>query len=127
MGSVESCWPQAAWRRAAAEMHRQQPTAAWAVSRRRRSRLRRSLRGNIRNVVANIGGLSNLGDAVRDGPDVALLQELWASAENIRAEAKKRGYVAAVADGPECLAAVLIRPGTAPCFPAALYFWIGFG
>ncbi len=40
------------------------------------------------------------------------LQELWASAEDIRAEAKKHGYVAAVADGPECLAAVLFRLGT---------------
>ena len=29
--------------------------------------------GIIRVVVANIGGLSNLGLAVRDGPDVALL------------------------------------------------------
>ena len=72
----------------------------------------RSLHGNIRVVVANIGGLSNMGLAVREGPDVALLQELWASAEDIRAEAKRHGYVAAVADGPECLAAVLFRPGT---------------
>ena len=72
----------------------------------------RSLHGNIRVVVANIGGLSNMGFAVREGADVALLQELWASAKDIRAEAKRHGYVAAVADGPECLAAVLFRPGT---------------
>ena len=40
-----------------------------------------------------------------------MLQELWAPAEAIRAEAKKFGYVVAAAEGPVCLAAVLFRPG----------------
>ena len=40
-----------------------------------------------------------------------MLQELWAPAEDIRAEAKKFGYVVAAAEGPVCLAAVLFRPG----------------
>ncbi len=43
-------------------------------------------------------------------PCCALLQELWATrVEEI--EAKKRGYVAAVAEGSPCLAAVLLRLG----------------
>jgi hypothetical protein len=63
-------------------------------------------------VVSNIGALSNLGLAVRGKPEVALLQELWASAADITAEAKKHGYVAAVAEGASCLAAVLYRPGS---------------
>ncbi len=67
----------------------------------------RSLRGNARVVVANAGGLSILGIAVREGPEVALLQELRASAEDIRAEAEKHG-----SDGPERSAAALFRPGT---------------
>ena len=62
-------------------------------------------------VVANVGALSNLRLAVRSQPDVALLQELWASADDIRKEAKEHGYVAATAEGSICLSAVLYRPG----------------
>ncbi len=45
------------------------------------------------------GALSNLRLAVRSQPDVALVQELWATADEVRKEAKEFGYVAAVAEG----------------------------
>jgi hypothetical protein len=82
-----------------------------AASRRRRNRLRKALHGNPAVVVANIGALSNLRLAVRSRPDVALLQELWATAAEVRQEAKERGFEAACAEGNPCLAAVLFRPG----------------
>ena len=53
---------------------------ARAASRRRRNRLHRALHGNPAVAVANVGALSNLRLAVRSRPDVALLQELWATA-----------------------------------------------
>ena len=83
----------------------------WAPSRKSCNRLARALRGNIKVVVANVGALSNLHLAVRTAPDVALVQELWASASDIRTKAKELGYVAAVAAGSCCLSAVLYRPG----------------
>ena len=67
------------------------PEMAGHPSRRDRNRLNRALHGSIKMVVGNIGGLSNLGLAVKGGPEVALLQELWAPAEAIKAEAKKFG------------------------------------
>ncbi len=54
---------------------------------------------------------SNLRLAVRSQPDVTLLQELWATADDIRREAKEHCYVAATAEGSTCLSAVLYRPG----------------
>ena len=62
-------------------------------------------------MVANVGALSNLRLAVKSEPEVALLQELWASKEEIQSAAKELGYVAACAEGNPCLAAVLYRPG----------------
>ena len=70
------------------------------------------MHGNIHIVVANVGALSNVQLAVRTKPEVALLQELWASREEICSEAKRLGYVAACAEGEVCLSAVLYRPGT---------------
>ncbi len=55
--------------------------------------------------------LSNLRLAVRSQPDAALLQELCATTEDIRKEAKEHGYVAATAEGSTCLSAVLYRQG----------------
>ena len=81
------------------------------ASRRRRNRLHKALHGNPAVVVANIGALSNLRLAIRSKPDVALLQELWATAAEIRQAAKEHGYEAACAEGNPCLAAVLFRPG----------------
>ena len=83
----------------------------WVASRRRRNRLHKTLRGNPAVVVANIGALSNLRLAIKSKPDVALLQELWATAAEVRQEAKEHGYEAACAEGNPCLAAVLFRPG----------------
>ena len=73
-----------------------------AFSRKVRNRRSRALRGNIKAVVANVGALSNLRLAVRSEPDVALVQELWATADEIRKVAKELGYVAAVAAGSCC-------------------------
>ncbi len=84
---------------------------AWAASCRRRNRLHRAFHGNPAVVVANVGALSNLRVAVRSRPDVALLQELWATAAEVRKEAKEHGYETACAEGDPCLAAVLYRPG----------------
>ena len=83
----------------------------WAPGRKDRNRRSRALHGNIKVVVANVGALSNLRLAVRSQPDVALLQELWATADEVRKEAKEFGYVAATAEGSSCLSAVLYRPG----------------
>ncbi len=84
----------------------------WATSRKTCNRENRALRGNIKVVVANVGALSNLHVAVRTAPDVVLAQELWASAVDIRREAKF-GFVAAVAvaAGSCCMSAILYRPG----------------
>jgi hypothetical protein len=70
-----------------------------AVSRKVPHRRSRGQRGNIKVVVANPGALSSLHLAVRSDPEVALVQELWASADEIRREAKKFSFVAAVAAG----------------------------
>jgi hypothetical protein len=83
----------------------------WAPSRRQRNKQHRALHGNPKVVVANVGALSNLRLAVKSEPEVALLQELWASKEEIQSAAKELGYVAACAEGNPCLAAVLYRPG----------------
>ena len=83
----------------------------WASSRKARNRRSRALHGNIKVVVANVGDLSNLRLAVRSEPDVALVQELWATADEIRKVAKELGYVAAVAAGRCCLSAVLFSTG----------------
>ncbi len=86
------------------------PEGEWAPSSRDRNRRNRALCGNVKVVVANVGALSNFRLAIRSQPDVALLQELWATAEHIRKEAAEHGYVAATADRSTCLAAVLRRP-----------------
>ena len=86
----------------------------WFVPRKVANRRWRSLHGNILNtniVVANVGALSNMQLALRTKPEVALLQELWASSEEVRSEAKRLGYVVACAKGGVVLAAVLYRPG----------------
>ena len=83
----------------------------WAPSRKKKNQLFKALHGNPAVVVANIGALSNLHLAVKSKPDVALVQELWASAGEIRKAAKEHGYEAACAAGSPCLAAVLFRPG----------------
>ena len=69
------------------------------------------MHGNPTVVVANIGALSNLRLAIKSKPDVAVLQELWATAAEVRQAAKEHGYEAACAAGSPCLAAVLFRPG----------------
>ena len=96
---VAECWRPVQWCR------------VWVASRRRRNRLHKALHGNPAVVVANIGALSNLRLAIRSKPDVALLQELWATAAEIRQAAKEHGYETACAEGDPCLAAVLYRPG----------------
>ncbi len=77
-----------------------------AVSRVQRNRLHRAMHGNIKVVVTNISSISNLHLAVYSNPDVALLQDLRATREEVEAEAKKHDYVAAIAEGSPCLAAV---------------------
>ncbi len=81
-----------------------------APSRGRRNKLHKAMHGNPTFVVANIGALSNLHLAVNSKPYGALVQELRASAGEIRKAAKEHGYEAACADGSPCLAAVLFRP-----------------
>ncbi len=56
-------------------------------SRKLRNRRSRALHGNIKVVAASIGAVSNLRLAVRSQPDVALVQELWATTEEVRKEA----------------------------------------
>ncbi len=63
------------------------------------TQLRRPRRVKYKVVVANVGALSKLRLAVRSQPDVALLQELWATSEEVRKEATEFGYVAAKAEG----------------------------
>ena len=84
---------------------------AWIPSRRVRNKLFKALHGNIAMVVANVGALSNLCLAVRSKPDVAQVQELWATVAEVRRAANELGYEAACAAGDPCLAAVLFRPG----------------
>jgi hypothetical protein len=91
---VAECWRPVQWCR------------VWVASRRRRNRLHKALHGNPAVVVANIGAFSNLRLAVKSKPDVALLQERWATAAEVRQEAKEHGYEAASAEGNPCLAAV---------------------
>ncbi len=76
-----------------------QSTKVWACSRRNRNRRHQAIHGNLKVVVANISSVSNLRLAVASGPDVAVLQELWATKEAIEAEAKEHGYVVAVVAG----------------------------
>ena len=83
----------------------------WAASRKDRSRQHRALHGNLKVVVVNITALSNLRLALAGGPDVALLQEVRATKQELLAEAKVLGYMAAVGPDELCLAAVLFRPG----------------
>ena len=84
----------------------------WAGSRKKRSRARRALHGNIKVVVANASGLSNLHLAPPFDPDVALVQELWTTREEVHAATKQLGYVVAAAEVDPCLGAVLHRSGT---------------
>ena len=61
--------------------------------------------------MVNITALSNLRLALAGGPDVALLQEVRATKQELLAEAKVLGYMAAVGPDDFCLAAVLFKPG----------------
>ncbi len=82
----------------------------WATSQRKAHRLYRALLGNVKDV-AKLSCLSNVHLALRSNPDVALLQELGASREEVQAAAKRHGYVVAAAEGEPCLSAVFFRPG----------------
>ena len=85
---------------------RSPPRAARACSRKENNRRQRALHGNIHLVIANITALGNLRLALAERPDVLLAQELWASREQVKAEAKAFGYSVAVSREEPCLAAV---------------------
>jgi hypothetical protein len=79
----------------------------WAESRKDCNKHHRALRGNLKVVTANITALSNLRLALAGGPDVALVQEVRATKQELLAEAKALGYMAAVGPDDFCLAAAL--------------------
>ena len=58
--------------------------AAWCHSRKRRNCRHRAEHGNLKVVVANVTALSNLHLALVGQPDVALVQELWATKADCR-------------------------------------------
>ena len=87
------------WQELPLATHQRMPLASfvagracrWFLARKVCNWMWKSMHGNIHIVVANVGALSNVQLAVRSKPEVALLQELWASSEEIRSEAKRLG------------------------------------
>ncbi len=87
------------------------PAVAWVPSRKLRNRRHRAEHGNFKVVVANVTALNNLRLAFAGEPDVALVQELWASKGEVAAEAKRLGYAVAVGAQEQCFAAVHLGLG----------------
>ena len=86
----------------------------WSASRKDRNRQHRALHCNLKVVVVNITALSSLRLALAGEPDVALVQEVRATKQELLAEAKALGYMVAVGPDDFCFAALLFKLGRGP-------------